>query len=321
MRTLVTFILIACGLASAAQPANAQEAYPTRPIRMVVPLPPGGPTDFLARTVAQQLSVTLGQPVLVDNKPGADGLIAAREAMAAAPDGHTLLFATGGMMALPLVSKVPAFDWQADFAPVGKVGRVAFCLMVHPDVPARTVAEFVGYARANPDKLNYSTSTLGELMAAAQFMKATGTRMTRVPYKGGAQAMPDLLAGRIQVMFGPVTLAQSQVKNGGVRVLATVLPQRSLALPDVPTLTEAGVADVSVPTWQAIFVPARTPRPVVALLAQALQAVLAKPEVHAELDKRALFVESSTPQDLVATVSQDQVAWKTLVAEYRLAAE
>lgn len=321
MRLLPTLILATLGLLLGAAPAPAQDVYPTKPVRLVVPLPPGGPTDFLARAVAQQLAASLGQPVLVDNKPGADGAIAARDVMAAPADGHTLLFAIGSMLAGPLQSKPPAFDWLAEFAPVGKVGRVAFCLIVHPTVPAQTVAEFVAYARANPDQLNFSTSTTSELLAASQFMKATGIRMTRVPYKGGAQAMPDLLAGRIQVMFGPVSLAQPHAKSGALRVLATLLPQRSAALPEVPTISEAGQPDVSVPTWQSIFVPARTPRAVVARLAAELSAALAKPELRAEFERRALVVETSTPQELAATVVQDQAAWTRLIAEYKLGQE
>jgi hypothetical protein len=166
--------------------------------------------------------------------------------MSAPADGHTLLFTPGSMLAAPLQARPPAFDWLSEFAPIGKAGRLSFCLAVHPDLPVRTVADLVAYARANPDKLSFSTATLSELMAASQFMKATDTRMVRVPYKGGTQAMPDLLAGRVQVMFGPVSLVLPHAKSGAVRVLATLLPQRSAALPDVPTMAEAGVAAVSV---------------------------------------------------------------------------
>jgi len=318
MRTILTLLVFVLNLVPGATGVHAQDGYPSKPLRLVVPFPPGGPTDFLARSVAQNLSGALGRPVVVDNKPGADGAVAARDVIAAQPDGQTLLFATGSMIAVPLQATPPAFDWSVELAPVGKVGRLSFCLAVHPDVPARNVAEFIAYARANPEKLSFSTSTLSELMAAAQFMKATGIRMTRVPYKGGAQAMPDLLAGRIQVMFGPVTLAGPHAKTGAVRVLATLLPQRSPALPDVPTIGEAGYPDVSVPTWQSIFVPARTPAPVVARLAAELTAVLAKPEIRADFERRAIFVEQATPQELAATVAQEQAVWSALIAEYKL---
>ncbi|MDQ6683942.1 MAG: tripartite tricarboxylate transporter substrate binding protein, partial [Pseudomonadota bacterium] len=238
-----------------------------------------------------------------------------------AADGYTLLFATGSMVALPLQKKPPAFDWLAELKPVGKVGRVSFCVVVHPDVPAPSVADLVAYARTHPDQLTYSTSTLSELLAAAQFMKAAGIRMTRVPYKGGAQAMPDLLAGRIQVMFAPVTLIQSYVKNGAVRVLATILPQRSSVLPDVPTMAEAGYPTVSVPTWQAIFAPAKTPEAVVARLAGDLATVITRPNVRAEFERRAIVVEGASPQELAATITREQAAWNSLIAEYKIGAE
>jgi tripartite-type tricarboxylate transporter receptor subunit TctC len=318
MQTLFHRWLLGAGLvlASLCPPALAQDSYPSRPIRFIVPLPPGGPSDHMARLVAQGLSAQLGQPVVVDNRPGAEGAIALREAMAAAPDGHTWLYAIGSMIALPLRTQPPTFNWLAELAPVGTLGRVNFCLMVHPEVPARTVAELVAYARAHPDQLNYAASTLGELMAASQFMKATGTRMTRVPYKGGAQAMPDLLAGRVQLMFGPQSLAQAQLAQGGVRVLATLLPQRSPTLPEVPTLAEAGYPGVSVPTWQSMFVPAKTPGVVVDRLQRALQTVLSRPELRSDLERRALSVERASPEELAATVGREQALWTSLLSEH-----
>lgn len=318
MHYVMALIAVAFGALLGMPGAQAQAAFPSKPLRMVVPLPPGGPTDFLARAVAQNLSAALGQPVVVDNKPGADGAIAARDVMAAPADGHTMLFGIGSMLAGPLQSTPAAYDWSTAFSPVGKVGRLSFCLAVHPDVPARTVAEFVAYARAHPDQLNFSTSTVSELMAAAQFMQATGIRMTRVPYKGGAQAMPDLLNGRIHVMFGPVALVAPQAKSGALRALATLLPQRSAALPDVPTMAEAGYAQVSVPTWQSLFVPAKTPPAVVDRLAGELATVLSKAELRADLERRAIVVETATPQELAATVAREQAAWVALIAEYKL---
>lgn len=321
MPTSITRRLFVNGLACSAWAASAQDAYPGKPLRLIVPLPPGGPSDFMARTVAQGLSVGLSQAVVVDNKPGADGAVALREALVAPADGHTLLYATGSMLALPLLGKPMAFDWLSVLAPVGQLGRVAFCLMVHPDVPARTVAELVAHARAHPDQLNCATSTLGEFMAAAQFMKVTGVRLTRVPYKGGNQAMPDLLAGRVQVMFGPVTLALPRLGSGGVRVLATLLPQRSAAMPEVPTLAEAGHATVTVPTWQSLFVPARTPVSVIERLSAEASTVLARPELRLELEQRGLFVDKPSPAELATTVTREQALWAALITEHRLTAE
>lgn len=321
MRLLVVLFSMLLGCHVVAPVAVAQDQFPAKALRLVVPLPPGGPTDYLARLVARNLALTLNQPVVVDNKPGADGLIAVRDVVAAPADGHTLLFATGSMTALPLLTKTAGFEWQTTLAPVGKVGRISFALMVHPDVPAKSVAELIAHARAFPDRLNFSSSTLGELMVAAQFMQATGTRLTRVPYKGGAQALPDLLAGRIQIMFGPVTLAQAHLKTGALRVLATVLPQRSGVLPAVPTLAEGGYPGVAVPAWQALFAPARTPAPVIGRLATDLKLMLARPDVRADLEQRAIFVEPSTPQELAAAIEREQTAWQRLIGDYKLSAD
>ena len=309
-------LAVAAGL-----PAHAQSDFPSSPLRLIVPLAAGGPTDFLARSVAQDLARTLGQPVVVENRPGADGLIAARDVIAAPADGHTLLFAIGSMLAAPLQSRPPAFDWRAEFAPLGRVARVPFALVVHPGVPARSVEELVAHARAHPEQLNFATNTLSELMAAAQFMRAAGIRMTRVPYKGGAQAMPDLMAGRVQVWFGPLSLIAPQVQSGTLRALATLLPERSPALPGVPTLTEAGYPAVQVPTWQALFASAKTPAPTLERLASAVAAATARPEVRAEIEKRAIFVDPGAPAELARLVAADQEAWTHLIAEYRLGSE
>ncbi len=321
-RRLALHALATLPLAIAAIPrAQAQGDFPSRPLRLVVPLAAGGPTDFLARTVAQDLARTLGQTVVVENKPGADGMIAAREVMAAPADGHTLLFAIGSMLAAPLQARPPAFDWRTEFAPLGRVARVPFALAVHPGVPARNVEELVAHARAHPEQLNFATNTLSELMAAAQFMRAAGIRMTRVPYKGGAQAMPDLVAGRVQVWFGPVSLIAPQAQSGALRALATLLPERSPALPGVPTLAEAGYPAVQVPTWQALFASAKTPALALERLASAVAAAAARPEVRSEIKKRAIFVDAGAAADLARAVAADQEAWTRLIAEYRLGSE
>jgi tripartite-type tricarboxylate transporter receptor subunit TctC len=308
-------------LAGAASAAAARDAFPSKPLRLVVPLPPGGPTDTLARAAAQGLSAALGQPVVVENRPGGDGLVAARSVAASPPDGHTLLFATASMIATPLMTSPPSFDWIGELAPVGRVARLAFCAMVHPDVPAGSLAELAAWAKANPGRLAYATSTHSELMAAAQFMRAAGVEMTRVPYKGGTQALPDLVAGRVQVNFGPVTLAQPQAKEGRLRVLATLLPQRSPLLPEVPTAAEAGFPQLDVPTWQAVFAPARTPPEIVATLSEALQAALRDPALRADLEKRALFVDPSTPAQLREAVAAGQHEWSRLIAAFGLGAQ
>lgn len=311
---------LACPIAVTAQTAT-DASFPTKPLRMLVPVPAGGPSDFIARQVAQQLSTSLGQVVTVENKPGANGLVAAREALAAPADGYTMLYAPGSMIATPLLTKGSGLDWSQDLAPLGKVGRVPFALAVHPGVPAQTVADLVKQARQQPGVLNVATSTPSEVLAAAQFMKAAGIQVTRVPYKGGAQALPDLLAGRVQLMFGPLSLLQPQAKSGALRILATLAPERNAALPDVPTMAEAGLPGVEVPTWQGLYTAAKVPQALRARLASDIAAAVARPEMRAEFDRRMLAVEGASPQDLATTITRELAVWAAVVDEYKLTAD
>lgn len=318
--SLAALAALAAPVATPAQPAGTA-GFPAKPLRMLVPVPAGGPSDFIARQVAQQLSFSLGQAVTVENKPGANGLVAAREALAAPADGHTLLYAPGSMIATPLLAKGSGLDWPQDFAPLGKVGRVPFALAVHPGVAARTVAEFVKQAAQQPGTLNVATSTPSEVLAASQFMKATGVQLTRVPYKGGTQALPDLLAGRVQVMFGPLALLQPQAKAGALRILATLAPERSATLPEVPTMAEAGFAGVDVPTWQALYTAAKVPAGTRARLAVDVAAAAARPDMRAEFERRMLATEGASPQELAATIARELAVWAALVDEYKLTAD
>jgi tripartite-type tricarboxylate transporter receptor subunit TctC len=211
MKGLLSMVSLAVFLVLSSVSAFAQ--YPIKPIHLIVPFAAGGPSDNAARMIGQALSKSIGQPVIIENRPGANGAIAAQALLAAPADGHTLLWGIASMVAIPLVQRNAPFDSIAEFAPVSLVGRFAFGMYVHPGLPARSVAEFVAYARANAGKLNYATSALGEFMAAAQFMKAAGISMVRVPYKGGAQLMPDLIEGRVQVNFAPVSLGLAHVKT------------------------------------------------------------------------------------------------------------
>lgn len=307
------------GLALAQAPAA--DAPAARAVRMVVALPAGGPSDFVARQAAQHLAEALGQPVVVENKPGANGLIAAREVASAAADGQTLLYAPASMIATPLLSKGAAFDWVRELAPIGKVGRVPFALAVHPAVAATTVADLAAAARRQPGQLNVATSTPSEVLAASQFMKVAGVTLTRVPYKGGTQALPDLMAGRVQVMFGPLSLLLPHARSGAVRVLGVLASERSAALPDVPTLREAGFPSVSVPTWQGLYVASRVDPARQQRLAQATQAATARPEYKVELDKRLLATDGATPKEMAADIARELVEWAAVIDEYKLTAE
>jgi tripartite-type tricarboxylate transporter receptor subunit TctC len=318
--SLAGCLALALPVTLAAQPVTTT-VFPTRPLRMLVPVPPGGPSDFIARQVAQQLSASLGQTVSVENKPGGNGLLAAREALAAPADGHTLLYAPGSMIATPLLAKGSGLDWAQDLAPLGKVGRVPFVLAVHPGLGAETVADLVRKAAQQPGALNVATSTPSEVLAAAQFMKAAGIQLTRVPYKGGTQALPDLLAGRVQVMFGPLSLLQPQANSGALRILAMLAPERSPALPDVPTMAQAGMGGVDVPTWQALYTSAKVPAAVRARLSTDIAATMSRPEMRAEFERRMVAVEGASAAELAAIVVRDLAVWASVADEYKLTAD
>lgn len=313
MHTTLFKLGLALVLGLTAHLATAQTS--SKPVRLIVPTPPGGPSDTAARTLATALAKGLGQPVIVENRPGAGGAIAAQAVMTAAPDGHTLLWGLASMAGLPALQKSPPYQSMNELVPVALVGRFAFALFVHPDVPARTVADLVAYGRSNPDKLNYATGTLGEYMAMVQLLKATGMNSLRVPYKGGVQLMPDLITGRIQLNIGPVSSGLQHVKDGKLRMLAVLLPDRVPVAPDVPTLAESGVQIAGLPTWQALFAPPGTSPELAGRLAREVARALADPELRAKLEQQALQVQSATREGLAKTVAQDAEAWRAFVRE------
>jgi tripartite-type tricarboxylate transporter receptor subunit TctC len=296
-------------------PLTAAADYPTKAIRLIVPFGAGGASDIAARTLALAMQKSLGQQIVVENRPGANGAIAAQAVLGAAADGHTLLWSVASMAALPLMQRTPPFQSLAEFAPVAMIGQFAFCLVVHPGLPAKTLAGFAAYARANPDKLSYASSTLAEFKAATQFMKLAGISMVRVPYKGGSQVMPDLVAGRVQVHVGTMSSALPYTSDGRLRMLAVLLPQRSAAAPEVPTLAEAGVPGVSVPTWQAILAPPKTPREIIDRVSREVASALQGAELRAQFASQLLQVEASTPLALAAVIEADAIGWKQFVRE------
>jgi tripartite-type tricarboxylate transporter receptor subunit TctC len=312
--------VIALSVLLLAAGASAQTSYPDKAIRLILPTPAGGASDACARLLAQALAKSLNQPVVIDNKPGASGALAAQALLAAPPDGYTLMWTLSSMSGLPAVQKAPPYQSLAELTPVSLVGHFAYAMFIHPDVPAKTVAEFIDHARAHPDQISYGTGSLGDYMASVKFFKATGTRGLRVPYRGGAQMLPDLLAGRVQMNFGPLSNGLAQVKEGKLRLLA-VLPQRSAAAPDVPTLAQAGVPQVALPTWQALFAPPHTPAALAERLAREVALALADPALRAQLEQLSLQVEASTPQALAALAERDGRAWRSFVSEYDVAQE
>lgn len=295
--------------------AVSAHAYPTKPIRLIVPFAAGGPSDSAARALGRALSKPLRQPIVIDNRPGANGAIAAQTVFNATPDGYTLLWGVGSMAAIPLLQKSVTFDSLESFSPVSTTGQFAFGMFIHPGVPAKTVEEFARYARAAGEKIVYASGALGEYLAAVQFMKASGTTMTRVPYKGGAQVLPDLVAGRVQVYFGPIGLGLPYLKDGRLRLLATLLSERSPAVPDVPTMAEAGIRGTTVPSWQAIFGPPKSPASIVARLSQQTNLALTDAELRQQFDKLLLQPQGSSPEQLASRVVRDLEMWRTFIRE------
>lgn len=311
----------AAAFTTAVAPAFSQTGEAGRTLRLIVPTPPGGASDACARLMAQALSRLLDQTIVIENKPGAGGALAAQALMAATPDGNTLLWTLSSMSGLPVLQKASPYQSLAELTPVSLVGSFTYALFVHPDVPARTVAEFVAYARAQPDRMSYGTGSLGDLMATAKFLKVTGIRSVRVPYRGGSQMLPDLLSGRVHFNFGPLSNGLSHVRDGKLRLLAVLLPQRSSLSAKTPTMAESGFADITLPTWQALFAPPQTPMVVTDRLSRAVVDALRDPALRAALAEQAMFVEGTTPQVLASAAARDGLAWRQFVAEHEIAPE
>ncbi len=309
MQKLMRVFTAVAALGLIAVPAAAQ--YPSKPIRIVVPFAAGGAADAMIRIVAQPLSETLGQPVLVENRPGAEAAIGGEVVAKSAPDGYTILFSgPTTMLGVPILRKNPPFDVIADFAPITSVGKFAFFLVVHPSVPAKTLSELIDYARANPGRLNYATSTLIDILAFAQLKSFANMDMVQVPYKGVALAIPDLLSARVHLTFTTGNLAVPLVKEGRLRALATLLPERSSLLPNVPTIAEAGMPRLTFVTWAGLFAPAKTPKDIVERLSREVNVILKRSEIREQFEKQGFEPGGSTPSELSAFLKQQLIDWR-----------
>lgn len=293
----------------------ATAAYPDKPLRVIVPFAAGGPSDAAARIVAKALAGSCHHPVIADNRPGANGEIAAQILLNSQPTGYTLMWGVGSMAGIPFTKKNSPFESLNSFAPVSLIGQFTFGMFISPTLPAKTVTEFVEYARSVKEPLAYGQSTMSEFLTATQLMHATKISMTRVPYKGSAIAVPDLIAGRIQMYITPISMALPFARDGRLRLLATVSDHRSPATPDVPTMLESGLRDIAAPSWQAIFAPPRTSPQVTAYLTRAVRDVLSEPEVKAQLVRLVMDVDGSTAKRLTQVIAQDIAAWKVFVRE------
>ncbi|HJS77126.1 MAG TPA: tripartite tricarboxylate transporter substrate binding protein [Burkholderiales bacterium] len=307
-------VLASVALAVLCSGVHAQ--YPNKPVRLIVPFPPGGAAEVGARIFAQPLGQALGQPVVIETKPGADGAIAADATMKAAPDGYTLFYATNTAFSwVPAVRKDPPYDPVNDFTPVSLVGQFGFFLFSHPSVPATNMKELFAYLRANPGKLNYGSGNSTSIVSTAQLLQREKLDVVHVPYKGDGPLMVDLLGGRVHFAIATPGTAAPQVREGKLRALATLLPSRSPLLPDAPTMAEAGLKELSVTPWGGVFGPKGLPRDIADRVSRELQAVLKRPEVREAFGKLAFEPRGSTPEQLAAYTREQLAVWRRAIAD------
>jgi tripartite-type tricarboxylate transporter receptor subunit TctC len=307
-------VLLGIVLATGAGICLAQ--YPSKPIRLIVGFPPGGSADPTTRIIGAALQEQLGQPVVVENRPGADSAIAAEQMTRMPPDGYTLMFASNSAMtAAVALRKQPAYDPLKDFTPVSLVGRATVFFYVHPSVPAKTLKEFVAHAKANPGKVVYGTGNPLSILYGQQLTNATGIDWLHVPYKGEGPLNPDILAGRVHCSFLSTGSAVSNAKDGRLRPLAVLAEKRSPLLPEVPTITEAGVPEVTVRQWAGVYGPPKMPREIVERLNKEVNAALKRPDVLEKLQSYGYAAEGSTPERLLEINRADLELWRKLVKE------
>jgi tripartite-type tricarboxylate transporter receptor subunit TctC len=314
MLKILAAFAVAAGIAL---PAAAQN-YPTKTIRVIVPYPAGGATDFFARLVFPKMGEALGQAVVVENRPGAGTAIGASEVARSAPDGYTLLLGDAGTYAFnPTLYKKLSYDPVKDFAPVSLTGRFALILAVNPAMPAKSVKEFVAAAKSQPGKIDYGAPGPGSPIHLAMefFKQRAGLTMTPIPYKGGADAMNDLLGGRISAMFPDIASGLPQIKGGKLRPLAVASAKRVAALPDLPTIAESGYPGFEAWAWQGFVAPAGTPKPVVAKLNGAFAKVMNDPAIKQRLSESGFEPQTSTPEEFARYMKSEIAKWAKVIRE------
>ncbi|WP_236037906.1 Bug family tripartite tricarboxylate transporter substrate binding protein [Belnapia arida] len=303
-------------------PGARADDWPSRPIRFVVPYPPGGPTDILGRVAAQRAGTRLPQPVVVENRAGAGGSIGAEAVARAAPDGATFLVNASAHVIVPHMIRVP-YDAMADFAPVTQIASVPLILVVTPSLPVRSVGELLAYARANPGKLAYASSSNGGAphLAGEMFKLLAGVDLQHIPYRGSGQALPDLVAGNVQLMFDSAASSADLLREGRLRPLAVTTDARIPAFPDLPTIAEAGVPGYAISTWYGIWAPAQTPDAIVNRMQQAVAEGLAAPEAAERLAALGAIPVAETPDRFGAFLRSEWTRYAALVRDARIKAD
>ena len=304
--------------------AHAQSVYPVKPIRLIVPFTPGGVTDTSGRYIADQLSTKLGQQVVVENRPGASGNIGSYQVASAEPDGYTLLLGFDGTLVInPHVFEKISFDTVKDFSPIGKIGDAVLILVANNNFPGKTVNDMIAISKKNPQGLSYGTSGAGSSphIAGELLKQKTGANLVHIPYKGGGQAMTDLLGGNIPLVYTAVAGANQHIKSGRLTPLAVSSFQRSSSLPDVPTFMESGIKDFELSSWVGLLAPAKTPRPVIMRLNQALNEILASTEGKERLNAMGITATVGSPEKFSEQIKFDLTRFAAIVKNANIKAE
>lgn len=321
--TLIAFLLTSSLVLGGASATAQGEAWPSQPIKIIVPFAAGGATDVLVRALTEKLSLALKQPVLADNRPGAGSTLGASQAALAKPDGYTLMILSTSHLFAPALYKDLSYDVLTSFVPVTKLVSGGFVMVVNPAVPATTVKQFIDLAKAQPGKLNFGSSGAGgnQHLVTQMFLNAAGIDVKHIPYKGSAPATTDLIGGQVQMSFMATSNGLPHIKSGRLRALAVTTPQRLSELPGVPTVAEAGLADFEATAWLALVAPKGTPLAVVARLDRELQRVMADPDTRKVLADAGFDVDIAGPEALGAYMRSESVKWLRLARSLNLTAQ
>lgn len=295
----------------------AAQGYPTRPIRMVVGVVPGGATDMLARIIGAKLSERFSQQVVIDNRPGPSSIVGSEIVARSPPDGHTLLMSSSGLSIVGSLYKKVPFDPIKDFDPIAFVATTPYVFVVHPTLPVKSLSGLIDYAKAQPGKLTYAASTPGttQHLGAELFQKMAGINMLYIPYKGSGAVLPDLLSGRLQVGLDNVLVVMQHVRRGAMRGLAVTSLKRSLVFPELPTVSEAAVPDFEAIGWFGVFAPARTPPPIIKQLNAEIAAIMRLPDVNKRLVDQGAEPVSAPPEELKKLLARESAKWSKVIRE------